>query len=97
MDESVDISMPTFTFSAVDEDGLCTTTKEFETVFLNDAVEHTEDFLRGVGFCFEDLRCDYSDDNEPLTDLNVVKSNSGPEFKPRSTAYKENFLENGSE
>tara|TARA_B100001250_G_scaffold318303_1_gene280916 strand:+ start:2320 stop:2613 length:294 start_codon:yes stop_codon:yes gene_type:complete len=97
MDESVDISMPTFTFSAVDEDGLCTTTKEFETVFLNDAVEHTEDFLRGVGFCFEDLRCDYSDDNlEAIPDLNVVKSDSGPEFKPRSTAYKENF-KNSSE
>ena len=89
--------MTRFKIVATDDDTGTRDVKKFNAETLTDVVDQISDFLRGVGFCFEDLRCDYSDDNEPLTDLNVVKSDSGPEFKPRSTAYKETFLENGSE
>ena len=54
--------MPTFTLTAVDDDGTVTT-KEFSSPFLAEVVEKTDDFLRGVGFVYEDLSVKYSDDH----------------------------------
>ena len=45
--------MPKFTIICEDEDVI--TTKEFSCDYLNEVVEHTQDFLKGVGYCFEDL------------------------------------------
>ena len=45
--------MPQFTLIARDEDTV--TTKKFESAYLQDVVEKTQDFLKGVGFCFEEL------------------------------------------
>ena len=46
--------MPQFTLVCTDEDSTVTT-KEFESAYLQDVVEKTQDFLKGVGFCFEEL------------------------------------------
>ncbi len=54
--------MPSFILTATDSDGTVTT-KTFDSEFLGDTVEKVEDFLHGVGFCFEELSCTYSDDN----------------------------------
>lgn len=43
-----------FTMSCRDEDGTVTE-KRFESVYLDDVVGKTEDFLKGVGFVFETL------------------------------------------
>ena len=48
------ISDMQFTLTAVDEDGTVTT-KEFQSVFLKDTVEKSADFLRGVGYFFDEL------------------------------------------
>jgi len=37
-----------------DEDGTITR-KQFDSVYLTDVVDKTQDFLKGVGFCFEEL------------------------------------------
>ena len=47
--------MPKFYLQSICEDGT-TTTKSFESVFLNDTVEYCGDLLKGVGFEFEDLK-----------------------------------------
>jgi hypothetical protein len=47
--------MPQFTLICTDEDSTVTT-KEFEATILDDVVDKTEDFLKGVGYCFEELR-----------------------------------------
>ena len=46
--------MPSFYLQSIDEDGV-TTTKHFNSVYLQDAVEHVGDFLSGCGFCFEEI------------------------------------------
>ena len=46
--------MPQFTLICTDEDSTVTT-KEFEATILEDVVDKTEDFLKGVGYCFEEL------------------------------------------
>ena len=46
--------MPQFTLVCTDEDSTVTT-KEFESAYLQDVVEKTQDFLKGVGFVFEEL------------------------------------------
>ena len=43
--------MPQFTLICTDEDSTVTT-KEFEATILEDVVDKTEDFLKGVGYCF---------------------------------------------
>ena len=53
--------MPSFILTATDQDGTVTT-KTFDSEFLGDTVEKVEDFLHGVGFCFEELTCKFSDD-----------------------------------
>lgn len=45
--------MPQFTFICNDEDTV--TTKKFESEYLQDVVDKTQDFLKGVGYCFEEL------------------------------------------
>jgi hypothetical protein len=46
--------MPQFTLICTDEDQTVTT-KEFEASILQEVVEKTQDFLKGVGYCFEEL------------------------------------------
>mgnify|MGYP001261179549 FL=1 len=46
--------MPTFTLKCTDEDSTVTT-KEFKSAYLQEVVEKTGDFLRGVGYYFDDL------------------------------------------
>ena len=46
--------MPQFTLICTDEDSTVTT-KEFEATILEDVVNKTEDFLKGVGYVFEEL------------------------------------------
>ena len=46
--------MPQFTLICTDEDSTVTT-KEFEATVLEDVVNKTEDFLKGVGYVFEEL------------------------------------------
>jgi hypothetical protein len=48
-------TMPQFTLICTDEDSTVTT-KEFEATVLDDVVDKTQDFLKGVGYCFEELR-----------------------------------------
>ena len=47
--------MPFFTLTCTDDDGT-ESKKEFSSVYLTDVVEKTEDFLRGVGFYFDELK-----------------------------------------
>ena len=58
--------MPSFILTATDQDGTVTT-KTFDSEFLGDTAEKVEDFLHGVGFCFEELTCKFSDDHIILT------------------------------
>jgi len=51
--------MPQFTLICTDEDQTIST-KEFEATILQDVVEKTEDFLRGVGYVFEKLNTEVS-------------------------------------
>ena len=46
--------MPQFTLICTDDDSTVTT-KEFEATVLDDVVDKTQDFLKGVGYCFEEL------------------------------------------
>lgn len=46
--------MPQFTLICTDEDETITT-KEFQATILTDVVEKTQDFLKGVGYVFDDL------------------------------------------
>tara|TARA_B100000941_G_C28170782_1_gene382123 strand:- start:228 stop:428 length:201 start_codon:yes stop_codon:yes gene_type:complete len=58
--------MPQFTLTCTDEDETVTS-KEFEATILNEVVEKTQDFLHGVGYCFEELQVKESidtDDND---------------------------------
>lgn len=64
--------MPQFTLICTDEDQTVTT-KEFEATVLDDVVDKTQDFLKGVGYCFEELRTqvypvpETSDDNDYMS------------------------------
>ena len=46
--------MPTFTLTCTDEDSTVTT-KEFKSAYLQEVVEKTGAFLRGIGYYFDDL------------------------------------------
>ena len=46
--------MTRFTLRSVDDDGTVTV-KQFESLFLDDVVDKTADFFRGVGFVFDEL------------------------------------------
>ena len=47
--------MPQFTLICTDEDNTVSR-KEFEATVLDEVVEKTADFLKGVGYCVEDLQ-----------------------------------------
>ena len=59
--------MPQFTLICTDEDQTIST-KEFEATILQDVVEKTEDFLRGVGYVFEGLNTE----SNPLPEINKL-------------------------
>ena len=46
--------MPQFTLICTDEDETITT-KEFQATILTEVVEKTQDFLKGVGYVFDEL------------------------------------------
>ena len=48
------IPMPSFILTAIDDEGT-NTTKEFTNDELKDVVDKTSDFLKGVGYVFDDL------------------------------------------
>ena len=58
-----------FTMSCRDEDGTVTE-KRFESVFLDDVVAKTGDFLKAVGFVFEELQ----------TQVYPTEEESNPQF-----------------
>lgn len=72
--------MPQFTL--ICEDETTTTTKEFDAMLLNEVVENTQDFLKGVGYVFEELHVqvyaleddDCDDDGRPGGDLDSMDS-----------------------
>ena len=59
--------MPQFTLICTDEDQTIST-KEFEVTILDEVVEKTEDFLRGVGYVFEGLNTE----SNPLPEINKL-------------------------
>ena len=65
--------MPQFTLVCTDEDSTVTT-KEFEAMLLSEVVEKTQDFLKGVGYVFEELHTQVypvpdSDDGDDYTSI----------------------------
>tara|TARA_B100000902_G_scaffold274099_1_gene259972 strand:+ start:694 stop:909 length:216 start_codon:yes stop_codon:yes gene_type:complete len=59
--------MPQFTLICTDDDQTIST-KEFEATILQDVVEKTEDFLRGVGYVFEGLNTEVN----PVKEINKL-------------------------
>ena len=55
--------MPSFILTAIDDDGT-NTTKEFNSEGLKEVVEKTGDFLRGVGYVFDDLTYTVTNEQE---------------------------------
>ncbi len=47
--------MPSFYLQSIDENG-GTTTKSFDSNYLDEVVDYVDDFLRGSGFCFDELK-----------------------------------------
>ena len=74
--------MPSFYLQSIDEDG-ATTTKSFESCYLNDTTEYVADFLLGCGFNFQELKVVNKQPDVSEEELNVVKSDSGQELKRR--------------
>ena len=87
--------MPTFTLTAVDDDGTVTS-KTFESPFLREVVEKTDDFLRGVGFVYEELNVIHSDeDYDKVAKKTPVPSESKKErkpFTPDSSVYRDDII-----
>ena len=86
--------MPTFTLTAVDDDGTVTS-KTFESPFLREVVEKTDDFLWGVGFVYEELNVIHSDeDYDTITKEGIIRSESKKErkpFTPDSSVYRDDI------
>jgi len=59
--------MPQFKLVCTDEDQTIST-KAFEATILDEVVEKTEDFLRGVGYVFEGLNTE----SNPLPEINKL-------------------------
>ena len=72
--------MPSFYLQSIDEDG-ATTTKSFESCYLNDTIEYVSDFLSGCGFCFEEIKVVNKQFDASEDEINVVKTNEGQEHK----------------
>ena len=66
--------MPQFTLTCTDEDETVTS-KEFEATILNEVVEKTQDFLHGVGYCFEELQVKESIDTDDNDSSNLTFNN----------------------
>tara|TARA_B100001996_G_scaffold341566_1_gene295694 strand:- start:398 stop:652 length:255 start_codon:yes stop_codon:yes gene_type:complete len=66
--------MPSFYLQSIDEDG-STTTKSFESCYVAEVVEYLDDFLRGSGFSYNELKVVQStdDSDDGLTD-NIRKT-----------------------
>ena len=83
--------MPSFYLQSIDEDG-STTTISFESCYLNDTVEYVSDFLSGCGFCFEEIKVVNKQFDVSEDEINVVKTNEGPEVKrvgnTKNTIYR---------
>ena len=47
--------MPSYYFQSIDEDG-STTTKSFESCYIAEVVDYLDDFLKGSGFVFDELK-----------------------------------------
>tara|TARA_B100001250_G_scaffold360178_1_gene337511 strand:- start:600 stop:794 length:195 start_codon:yes stop_codon:yes gene_type:complete len=47
--------MPSFYLQSIDDRG-GTTTKSFDSCYLAEVVENVDDFLKGSGFVFDELR-----------------------------------------
>ena len=47
--------MPSFYLQSIDENG-GTTTKSFDSNYIDDVVDNVDDFLRGSGFCYDELK-----------------------------------------
>ena len=60
--------MPSFTFVSVDEEG-SNTSMTFNTVFLSHVVDKMEQFLKGSGFYFKELKVVVDKDTEVDLDL----------------------------
>ena len=64
-------TMPQFTLICTDEDSTVTT-KEFEATVLEDVVNKTEDFLKGVGYCFEELHTLKCTQSQTVTTIRMI-------------------------
>ena len=47
--------MPSFYLQSIDSNG-GTTTKSFDSNYIDDVVDNVDDFLRGSGFCYDELK-----------------------------------------
>ena len=47
--------MPSFYLQSIDDNG-GTTTKSFDSNYLDEVVDYIDDFLRGSGFCYDELK-----------------------------------------
>ena len=63
--------MPSFYLQSIDDEGV-TTTKSFNGNYIDDVVDHVQDFLKGSGFCFNDLRVVKSYDRTDYTNPRVI-------------------------
>ena len=55
--------MPSFILTAIDDDGT-NTTKEFTSEGLKEVVEKISDFLKGVGYVYDDLTYTVTNEQE---------------------------------
>tara|TARA_A100000164_G_scaffold365541_1_gene385237 strand:- start:567 stop:794 length:228 start_codon:yes stop_codon:yes gene_type:complete len=63
--------MPSFYLQSTDDEGV-TTTKSFNGNYIDDVVDHVQDFLKGSGFCFNDLRVIKAYDRTDYTNPRVI-------------------------
>ena len=47
--------MPSFYLQSIDDNG-GTTTKSFDSCYIAEVVDYVDDFLRGSGFCYDELK-----------------------------------------
>jgi len=58
--------MPSFYLQSIDDNG-ATTTKSFESSYLDEVVENIDDFLRGSGFAYDELQLIKSSTSDETT------------------------------
>ena len=57
--------MPSFYLQSIDDNGT-KTTKSFDSCYLDEVVDYVDDFLRGSGFCYDELKLVKSFYDDPL-------------------------------